>query len=262
MEALIKNSKKIALSFILLTIICYLAFVWELTNVDYSFLGFFKTLATYSLPFYSGYEEIWDFSPLHFYFFVSDSFYPYLNLLISVFLYLKYFKMNDNSRILTILLFIKIIGFISLPIYVYIKFENFYFPIALDNYPFTTVSSFLIFVITIFLTIITLNPDKGSYVDDESYNAISESNMETKEVGEIKLNGNKQALTVGDWFLIKFITYIPLVNIVMYCIWAFSSNNSDEVKSNFAKASLIWMVINTVLYFLFLGSLINSLLGF
>jgi hypothetical protein len=45
----------------------------------------------------------------------------------------------------------------------------------------------------------------------------------------------------------------------MYCVWAFSSN-SDEVKSNFAKASLIWIAIWTVAYFVFLGSLIGSLI--
>ena len=73
------------------------------------------------------------------------------------------------------------------------------------------------------------------------------------------MNENKQDLTLGDWVLIKFITYIPLLNLIMYCIWAFSSN-SDKVKSNFAKASLIWIAIGTVLYILFLGSLINSLI--
>tara|TARA_B100001996_G_scaffold373020_1_gene350055 strand:- start:718 stop:948 length:231 start_codon:yes stop_codon:yes gene_type:complete len=71
---------------------------------------------------------------------------------------------------------------------------------------------------------------------------------------------NKTTLSLGDWVLIKFITYIPLVNLIMYCVWAFSSN-SDEVKSNFAKASLIWIVIGTVIYFVFLGSLIGSFVG-
>ena len=74
---------------------------------------------------------------------------------------------------------------------------------------------------------------------------------------DTKMNENKQDLTLGDWVLIKFITYIPLLNLIMYCIWAFSSN-SDKVKSNFAKASLIWIAIGTVLYILFLGSLISS----
>jgi hypothetical protein len=65
---------------------------------------------------------------------------------------------------------------------------------------------------------------------------------------------NKKTLSLGDWVLIKFITYIPLVNLIMYCVWAFSSN-SDEVKSNFAKASLIWIIIGTVVYFVFIASL-------
>ena len=114
-----------------------------------------------------------------------------------------------------------------------------------------------------------MNHHKENNITNKSPNSIRRNyfreNIEAKDIGEIKLNENKQELTVGDWFLIKFITYIPLVNLIMYCIWAFSSDNSDQVKSNFAKASLIWMVINTILYFLFLGSLINfltSLIGF
>tara|TARA_X000001036_G_scaffold80358_1_gene72063 strand:+ start:312 stop:539 length:228 start_codon:yes stop_codon:yes gene_type:complete len=70
---------------------------------------------------------------------------------------------------------------------------------------------------------------------------------------------NKKTLSLGDWVLIKFITYIPLVNLIMYCVWAFSSN-SDEVKSNFAKASLIWIIIGTVVYFVFIASLFGSFL--
>ena len=70
------------------------------------------------------------------------------------------------------------------------------------------------------------------------------------------MEDNKKALTLGDWVLIKFITYIPLVNIIMYCVWAFSSH-SDEVKSNFAKASLIWIAIGTVLYFVFISSILS-----
>lgn len=274
MEALLKNSKKIALSFISLTIILLLTFISEYRGyVDYSTLGFFKTLATSVIPFYDGYAEFyggekWNFAFQDFYFFLADWFLPYLNLLISVFLYLKYFKMKDDSRVITILLFIKIIGFISFPFYIYRTYQVNYFSL-LDAYPFTFVFTCLLFVITIFITIITLNHHKENNITNKSSNSIRRNyfreNIEAKDIGEIKLNENKQELTVGDWFLIKFITYIPLVNLIMYCIWAFSSDNSDQVKSNFAKASLIWMVINTVLYFLFLGSLINfltSLIGF
>ena len=104
---------------------------------------------------------------------------------------------------------------------------------------------------------IVFNPISEEYSTNKSLNDIKEDTIVKDSYEGTKMNENKQDLTLGDWVLIKFITYIPLVNLIMYCIWAFSSN-SDKVKSNFAKASLIWIAIGTVLYILFLGSLISS----
>lgn len=42
--------------------------------------------------------------------------------------------------------------------------------------------------------------------------------------------------------LTLFITFIPLVNIIMLLIWAFGSNTHPE-KANWAKAMLAWFVI-------------------
>ena len=54
-------------------------------------------------------------------------------------------------------------------------------------------------------------------------------------------------MTVGNWLLTYLTLIIPIVNIVMPFIWAFSSNTNVH-KSTWAKALLIWLAIITALY--------------
>jgi len=58
---------------------------------------------------------------------------------------------------------------------------------------------------------------------------------------------NEQVISVGEWVLYLFLLSIPLVNIIMLCIWAFG-NEPNKTKSNFGKAALIWLLICLVLY--------------
>jgi hypothetical protein len=51
----------------------------------------------------------------------------------------------------------------------------------------------------------------------------------------------------------------PIVNVVMFFVWAFGSNTNAS-KANWAKASLIWMLIGIVLSFLFIGALMSVFL--
>jgi len=57
---------------------------------------------------------------------------------------------------------------------------------------------------------------------------------------------SEKPVSVGDWMLTILIMAIPLVNLIMLFVWAFG-NNSPLSKANFAKASLIWMLICIVL---------------
>ena len=72
-----------------------------------------------------------------------------------------------------------------------------------------------------------------------------------------------EPLSVKDWFLTLLITYIPLVGLVMLLVWAFDSN-TNPTKKNFAKASLLWMVVGIALaiifFVLFMGAFL-SLVG-
>ena len=49
-------------------------------------------------------------------------------------------------------------------------------------------------------------------------------------------------MSMKDWVITLLISYIPLVGLIMLIVWAFDSNTNVN-KKNWAKASLIWMLI-------------------
>ncbi len=49
-------------------------------------------------------------------------------------------------------------------------------------------------------------------------------------------------MSMKDWFITLLISYIPLVGLIMLIIWAFDSSTNVN-KKNWAKASLIWMLV-------------------
>lgn len=55
-------------------------------------------------------------------------------------------------------------------------------------------------------------------------------------------DNNNAPVSVGEWMLTLFLTFIPLVNLIMLLVWAFSSSTSPS-KANWAKAALLWMLI-------------------
>ncbi|MBQ1597214.1 MAG: hypothetical protein II080_01100 [Lachnospiraceae bacterium] len=56
-------------------------------------------------------------------------------------------------------------------------------------------------------------------------------------------------VSVGDWMLSYLVCMIPLVNLVMLLIWAFDSNTIPS-KRNWARASLLWVLIIIGIYVL------------
>ena len=75
--------------------------------------------------------------------------------------------------------------------------------------------------------------------------------------------GHQQApvVSVKEWLITNLILMIPLVNIVMTIVWAFSSNTNPN-KANYFKAALILfaivMAIYLVLAVVFLGSIATN----
>jgi heme/copper-type cytochrome/quinol oxidase subunit 2 len=60
------------------------------------------------------------------------------------------------------------------------------------------------------------------------------------------LQGPAGEVTLGDWMITLLLSFLPIVNIVMLFVWSFGSNTNPS-KANWAKATLIWMLIGIVL---------------
>lgn len=64
-----------------------------------------------------------------------------------------------------------------------------------------------------------------------------------------------QVMTVKDWIIASIIVAIPLVGFVMLFVWAFGEGTNPN-KANWAKASLLFMVIGVIfatLIFMLIG---------
>lgn len=74
---------------------------------------------------------------------------------------------------------------------------------------------------------------------------------------------NAEPMTVKDWVITLLISYIPLVGLIMLFVWAFDSNTNLN-KKNWAKASLIWMLIGialAIIFFIAFAGIIFSTMG-
>jgi len=70
----------------------------------------------------------------------------------------------------------------------------------------------------------------------------------------------RKPLTVGEWFIMMLVTAIPVVGIVMLFVWAFSENTNVN-KANWAKASLLWLVVGIFIALAVLGFMGFAFLG-
>ena len=67
----------------------------------------------------------------------------------------------------------------------------------------------------------------------------------------------EKQMSVGDWILTYLLMCIPLVGVIMLFVWAFSGG-TQESKKSWAKATLIWVVVMSILWFAVLGSVMAS----
>ena len=65
-------------------------------------------------------------------------------------------------------------------------------------------------------------------------------------------------MTLGEWMIIMLLMAIPIVNIILLLVWAFSGETNPS-KSNFAKAALIWTAIWILFTFLFMGAIMGTI---
>lgn len=67
-------------------------------------------------------------------------------------------------------------------------------------------------------------------------------------------------MSVGDWILTNLVLAIPIVNIIMYFVWAFSSGTNIN-KRNFCRASLIIGGVFLVIYLIVVVAVMGSAIG-
>lgn len=75
-----------------------------------------------------------------------------------------------------------------------------------------------------------------------------------------ELNLRDDEVSVGEWIVTMILLAIPIVNIVMLCIWAFGGNAKPS-KKNYALATLIVMAIMIVIAVIFVVVLGSALLS-
>jgi hypothetical protein len=82
--------------------------------------------------------------------------------------------------------------------------------------------------------------------------------------GEVKTSKSSpltEVVSVGEWMLTLLISAIPVVNLVMFFVWAFGANTKLS-KANWAKASLIWVGIIIAVYIVIAVFILGSLFFF
>ncbi len=52
---------------------------------------------------------------------------------------------------------------------------------------------------------------------------------------------------MGEWMWTMFVAFIPIVGFILLLVWAFSSTTNPS-KASWAKATLLWGVIITIIY--------------
>jgi hypothetical protein len=57
---------------------------------------------------------------------------------------------------------------------------------------------------------------------------------------------NDSPMSTGAWFLTLLVLAIPLLNLIMYIVWACGVGNRSRVT--FCRATILWVVIGVGLY--------------
>lgn len=100
----------------------------------------------------------------------------------------------------------------------------------------------------------SIGDDVRSYLGDEKYADITgyfeRSFQSPKSLTQYPVTSmtddNTRPLTVGEWFVTMLILALPLVNIIMFFVWAFGGGGNIN-RRNYCRAGLIWVAIAIVI---------------
>ena len=74
------------------------------------------------------------------------------------------------------------------------------------------------------------------------------------ENNSLQTNSTSTTIPTSEWVLTLFLSAIPIVNIVLLCVWEFGSKTAES-KKNWAKATLIWLIVAIAASLIFGGSI-------
>ena len=74
-------------------------------------------------------------------------------------------------------------------------------------------------------------------------------------------NSQEKVIGIGEWIVTLILTAIPIVGFIMLLVWAFGSNTPTS-KANWAKASLIMMLIGIVFAIMLFGTIVAMISSF
>ena len=63
-------------------------------------------------------------------------------------------------------------------------------------------------------------------------------------------HSSQSVMTIGKWIFTLIFLAIPVLNILLYCYWAFFSGGNQN-RVNFCRASLILGLLGLLLFFIF-----------
>lgn len=86
------------------------------------------------------------------------------------------------------------------------------------------------------------------------------SNNNNYNVNPVTMDTPQEIVTLGDWIVTILLQCIPIVNIIMLFIWAFSKKTNKN-KSNYAKAQLIFVLIAFVISIAFGSAIMASIMS-
>lgn len=89
---------------------------------------------------------------------------------------------------------------------------------------------------------------------------MEEQNMGYAEENRVQRTQQQQIPSVKDWLVTLLIMCVPFINIVMLFVWGFG-DQTNKVRANYAKATLLMVVISFVFSFVLLlglGALLAS----
>lgn len=89
------------------------------------------------------------------------------------------------------------------------------------------------------------NTDAGADSDQHTYTAPTGEAYHNSAPSAPGAPSDGRVLSMWDYFLMELVTKVPILRIVMYCVWGFSAD-TNENRKNWSRAQLIWAAVGIV----------------